>query len=544
MANGSDAGTQVGSLYYDLDVPTDKLDKSLEGSDKKVKDFGESSVKTGDAIKSGLNKAALGFTVVGAGLTLAAKNATDFTIGQVKDAKTLSRQIGTTVEDASRLQAAFSRTGISSEQAAAAFGIFSKNIVSSTKDVEKNKQAFDKLNLQIEGTKRDIADTTKEIKDHGDKSGDLNFKLKTLNQTLAQQQQSLKESTDGFAKLGVKTVDATGKQKDFKTLLFEVADKFKAMPNGIDKTALSMELFGRQGKDLLPALNLGSQGIQDLEKEADKLGLTLSSNTIAKITALVQSQKDLKQQTDALKISIGTATAPVLTEFNTRINDILQSLLATDSPMRGLTANVLAFGGPALSFTGAALGMAANLVTVAQGAEAAKLSVIGLQLAAIGGVALPVAGAIAGLGIIAATAYETKKAIDMVSESIEELSKKKVNVGNTGVKAGGTSGTGLVAQLRTFFGGYAEGTNFAPGGLKWVGERGPELMNVPHGAQVIPSDTSRSIVSGQGGSQTVQHSVDLRGSVFRDQSDVRYMVDLLGRNTELAAQGMPALRGA
>ncbi|MFX3854077.1 hypothetical protein ACJBUA_11750, partial [Streptococcus suis] len=26
-----------------------------------------------------------------------------------------------------------------------------------------------------------------------------------------------------------------------------------------------------------------------------------------------------------------------------------------------------------------------------------------------------------------------------------------------------------------------------PGGLSWVGERGPELMNVPMGAQIIPN---------------------------------------------------------
>jgi hypothetical protein len=35
--------------------------------------------------------------------------------------------------------------------------------------------------------------------------------------------------------------------------------------------------------------------------------------------------------------------------------------------------------------------------------------------------------------------------------------------------------------------GYASGTNFAPGGLSLVGERGPELVNLPRGSQVIPN---------------------------------------------------------
>jgi len=47
--------------------------------------------------------------------------------------------------------------------------------------------------------------------------------------------------------------------------------------------------------------------------------------------------------------------------------------------------------------------------------------------------------------------------------------------------------TGL-GSLGTAIGipGFANGTNFAPGGLAIVGERGPELLNVPRGSQVIP----------------------------------------------------------
>lgn len=35
--------------------------------------------------------------------------------------------------------------------------------------------------------------------------------------------------------------------------------------------------------------------------------------------------------------------------------------------------------------------------------------------------------------------------------------------------------------------GFASGTNFAPGGPAWVGENGPELVNLPRGSQVIPN---------------------------------------------------------
>lgn len=41
--------------------------------------------------------------------------------------------------------------------------------------------------------------------------------------------------------------------------------------------------------------------------------------------------------------------------------------------------------------------------------------------------------------------------------------------------------------------GFAGGTNSAPGGLSLVGERGPELLNIPRGAQVIPNDILRNM---------------------------------------------------
>lgn len=47
--------------------------------------------------------------------------------------------------------------------------------------------------------------------------------------------------------------------------------------------------------------------------------------------------------------------------------------------------------------------------------------------------------------------------------------------------------------------GFAAGTLRAPGGLSWVGEQGPELMNVPRGAQVFPSDLSAALMDGGAG---------------------------------------------
>jgi hypothetical protein len=44
---------------------------------------------------------------------------------------------------------------------------------------------------------------------------------------------------------------------------------------------------------------------------------------------------------------------------------------------------------------------------------------------------------------------------------------------------------------------FAVGTNFAPGGMALVGERGPELVNLPRGSQVVPAAQTSAMLGGR-----------------------------------------------
>ncbi|OLS48918.1 hypothetical protein BV379_11950 [Rhodovulum sulfidophilum] len=70
----------------------------------------------------------------------------------------------------------------------------------------------------------------------------------------------------------------------------------------------------------------------------------------------------------------------------------------------------------------------------------------------------------------------------------------------SGLFGGGraSGGGGTVTQLFPSGGlpGFARGTDSAPGGLAWVGEAGPELVNLPRGAQVIPNHRLGSLGGG------------------------------------------------
>lgn len=66
---------------------------------------------------------------------------------------------------------------------------------------------------------------------------------------------------------------------------------------------------------------------------------------------------------------------------------------------------------------------------------------------------------------------------------------------NLGLQLGsiGVFGKGVATRINTpravpSIPAYANGTNFAPGGMALVGERGPEIVNLPRGSQVIPNE--------------------------------------------------------
>lgn len=78
-------------------------------------------------------------------------------------------------------------------------------------------------------------------------------------------------------------------------------------------------------------------------------------------------------------------------------------------------------------------------------------------------------------------------------------------------------GLDLSSGPKPFFGPeFANGTVNAPGGLALVGERGPELVNLPRGSHVIPAHRTQNMMGG------INVSVDARGS--SDPAAVRAQV--------------------
>ena len=100
---------------------------------------------------------------------------------------------------------------------------------------------------------------------------------------LVRAQQDVAEGAEGvsglFNAIGVSAVNADGSLRQTDKVLRDLADVFASMPDGAEKTALAVDLFGRSGANLIPLLNEGSAGLREMDELSDRLGTTLTTST-------------------------------------------------------------------------------------------------------------------------------------------------------------------------------------------------------------------------------------------------------------------------
>jgi|GEM_PF-2114003 len=97
---------------------------------------------------------------------------------------------------------------------------------------------------------------------------------------------NMKDAADGlktpqraFADLGINIKNADGDLKSMSEIMPEIADRFSKMEDGTEKTALAMVLLGRSGRELIPLLNAGSAGLNEMMQEAHALGIVIDTET-------------------------------------------------------------------------------------------------------------------------------------------------------------------------------------------------------------------------------------------------------------------------
>jgi len=99
---------------------------------------------------------------------------------------------------------------------------------------------------------------------------------------------------------------------DFQNVLAQVSAKFNAMGPGVERTAASMNLFGRSGKNLLPLLSSNSDELARLAQSAKDAGLIMSEDDVNAARAFGIAQRQLGEAVKGLEVNIGRDLVPSL----------------------------------------------------------------------------------------------------------------------------------------------------------------------------------------------------------------------------------------
>lgn len=278
------AGRGSGGIF----APATKGATQLSGSLGVVGSRFKNVATAGVGLGVGLGGAAVGFAVIGEAFQVIDEGVTKLK-NLVAETKKLERETGMSTETSSAWIGVATRFGLSSQQLSLSLGLLSKKIVAT------------------EGG------------------------TKAANKQLAI-----------FAQAGVgRSILAS---RDMDRILIAVANRFKAMPDGVNKTDLALKLFGRSGKNLIPVLNQGGSRLAALKREMAALGLTINGNTKARVTELTKAQRVLKQVWDGIQIQLATRVIPRLVNFASAARDAAVALRTGRKPAQGLADDLYRIG--------------------------------------------------------------------------------------------------------------------------------------------------------------------------------------------------------
>ena len=201
-------------------------------------------------------------------------------------------------------------------------------------------------------------------------TADLTKNIGFLSRSLANLERDTDNAGNIFNRFGIDVHDANGQLLPTNDIIGVVADRFKSMPDGVQKTALAMSVFGREGRAMIPMLNQGREGLEKMGQKAKDLGLVFGN--VSALKSYISAQRQWDATLKSLQIQIGNSVLPVLTSFSKAITNLLQAFNRIDPETRNAI------------ITATSLTAAVAALTLGWGAAAAAIAAFGGPFARVG----------------------------------------------------------------------------------------------------------------------------------------------------------------
>jgi len=160
----------------------------------------------------------------------------------------------------------------------------------------------------------------------------LTISVRNLSRVMGEAAQGSGESAEALQSIGVSATDTSGKLKPLDQMVGEIAEKFSRLKDGPEKIALAMKLFGRSGEEIIPMLNQGKKGLEELKIEFEKLGIAISPEMLDKMSKADESFERFEAKLKTLK---AVGLSPVVVEMGHLIDKLVGIISLTERISKG-----------------------------------------------------------------------------------------------------------------------------------------------------------------------------------------------------------------
>lgn len=320
--------------------------------------------------------------------------------------------------------------------------------------------------------------TTTELQKMQYASGLLDVEVETITGSITKLTRNMDSARDGsknqadaFKQVGVRYKEANGELRNSNEVFYELIDALGKVKNETEREAIAMALMGKSAKDLNPLIQQGSERLRELGVEAENLGVIMSDESLAKAGALQDSLDRFNEVSAALKNSLGVELLPVLTNFIGALSSIPVPVLKTLVVLASTIATLVMVGKAVKSITDTTKAFK-GFFTAANPAALKTTAII------IGVVAALIALAVA-IAVITGKGKDLQNSMNSVGSAVGNVTTS-VNNAQSSVRSAGYN---------------ASGTKDFIGGKTWVGEGGPEIVELPKGSKIYNNRESQKMGS-------------------------------------------------
>jgi hypothetical protein len=218
---------------------------------------------------------------------------------------------------------------------------------------------------------------------------ELAMALKRTQLSLGQAEGGSKTAQKAFANLGVSWKELATVAPDEQ--LLRLSDAFAKIQDPARKTAMAQKLFGRSFAEILPFLQKGRAGINEMRQQLRDMGLTMSGEDAEAAKSFGKTLKLLSYAFKQIVFLVGSAVAPVFQDLFKSAFPVITVIVKWVKENRGLIVTLLKVGfvlvgvGTALTWLGGVFIGLGTVIGGVVGVLTALLSPLGLITTAVVG---------------------------------------------------------------------------------------------------------------------------------------------------------------